>query len=63
MKTKIKNTSIHKQISGLQRELKKEQGFFDGRYITRTVKSKKVFTRKIKLIKLKTTKTTITILG
>jgi hypothetical protein len=48
MKTKMKYTSIHKQISGVQREFKKEQGFFDGRYITRTVKSKKVFTRKIK---------------
>ena len=41
-------TSIHKQISGLQREIKKEQGFFDGRYITRAVKSKKVFSRTIK---------------
>ncbi len=48
MKTKIKNTSIHKQISGNQREIKKEQGFFDGRYITRAVKSKKVFSRTIK---------------
>ena len=48
MKTKMKYTSIHKQISGLQRELKKEQGFFDGRYNTRAVKSEKVFTRKIK---------------
>ena len=48
MKTKIKTTSIHKQISGNQREIKKEQGFFDGRYITRAVKSKKVFLRTIK---------------
>ena len=30
------------------REIKKEQGFFDGRFVTRAVKSKKDFSRKIK---------------
>ena len=40
--------SIHKEISGIQREIKKEQGFFDGRFVTRAVKSKKNFSRKIK---------------
>ena len=48
MQTKMKYTSIHKQISGLQREIKKEQGFFDGRYNTRELKSEKVFKIKIK---------------
>lgn len=40
--------SIHKQISEIQRKIKKEQGFFDGRFVTRDVKSKKDFSRKIK---------------
>jgi hypothetical protein len=48
MKRKTLYRSIHKEISGIQREIKKEQGFFDGRFVTRAVKSKKDFSRKIK---------------
>ena len=45
---KVKKRSIHKGILGVQRELMKAQGFFDGRFVSRTEKSKKNFSRKIK---------------
>lgn len=48
MKTKMKYTSIHKQISGLQRELKKEQGFFDGRFVTISERDRTKYSRKLK---------------
>ena len=48
MKRGSKNKSVHKGYAGVQREAKKEQGFFDGRFMTRAVKSKKEYTRKIK---------------
>ena len=47
MKTKEKNI-LHKMILGSQRVTQKEQGFFDGRFVSRTEESKKKYTRKSK---------------
>jgi hypothetical protein len=47
MKTKEKNI-VHKMILGSQRNVQKEQGFFDGRFVTRSMDSKKYYTRKEK---------------
>ena len=40
--------NIHKGISGVQRKSKEEQGFFDGRFVSRSQPSKKVYKRKLK---------------
>ena len=47
MKTKEKNI-VHKMIVGNQRIAQKEQGFFDGRFVTRSMDVKKHYTRKEK---------------
>jgi hypothetical protein len=47
MKTKEKNI-VHKMILGSQRNAQKEQGFFDGRFVTRSMDLKKHYTRKEK---------------
>jgi hypothetical protein len=39
---------MHKEMAAIQRELKREQGFFDGRFRTKTVESKKTYSRKVK---------------
>ena len=39
---------IRKGISGVERRSRVEQGFFDGRFSTKSVKSKKNYTRKTK---------------
>jgi hypothetical protein len=41
-------TIIRKGISGVERRNRVEQGFFDGRFATKQVKSKKSYTRKSK---------------
>ena len=45
---KKKRQSIHKGMAGIQRKIKKEQGFFDGRFNTRSVADKTKYTRKTK---------------
>ena len=47
MNTKEKNI-VHKMILGSQRNAQKEQGFFDGRFVTRSMDLKKHYTRKEK---------------
>ena len=47
MKTKEKNI-VHKMILGSQRAAQKEQGFFDGRFVARSMDLKKNYTRKEK---------------
>jgi len=42
------NLKIHKINQGVVREYQKRQGFFDGRFVSRSVPSKKVYTRKQK---------------
>ena len=44
----INSKDSHQLMSGIQRQSKLEQGFFDGRFRTRAVLSKKTYTRKIK---------------
>ena len=39
---------MHKIRLGASRESQKDQGFFDGRFVTRTEKSKKTYNRKTK---------------
>jgi hypothetical protein len=39
---------MHKEMAAIQRDLKREQGFFDGRFRTKTVESKKTYRRKVK---------------
>lgn len=41
-------TSTIKMNVGVTRQFQKEQGFFDGRFVSRTEESKKVYTRKNK---------------
>ena len=41
-------TSTIKMNVGVTREYQKEQGFFDGRFVSRSEKSKKLYNRKIK---------------
>jgi len=43
-----KKRTVHKGILGVQREVMKSQGFFDGRFVSRKMKSKKEYTRKTK---------------
>ena len=45
---KTKKHLMHKGLVGLQRKRQKEQGYFDGRFVSRLEESKKQFTRKIK---------------
>lgn len=40
--------NIHKGISGAERKNKLEQGFFDGRFVSRAIPSKKTYKRKMK---------------
>jgi hypothetical protein len=47
MKAKEKNI-VHKMIVGNQRIAQKEQGFFDGRFVARSMDLKKHYTRKEK---------------
>lgn len=47
MKTKEKNI-LHKMILGSQRVAQKEQGFFDGRFVERSIDLKNNYTRKKK---------------
>ena len=47
MKTKKKNI-LHKMILGSQRVTQKEQGFFDGRFVERSMDLKNNYTRKKK---------------
>lgn len=44
----MKDYDQHKVKAGIIREAKKEQGFFDGRFVARAEKSKKLYTRKQK---------------
>ena len=39
---------MHKEMAAIQREIKREQGFFDGRFRTKTVENKKKYSRKTK---------------
>jgi len=48
MKTIITKDQLLKLESGRVREDKKKQGFFDGRFVTRTQDSKKKYSRKEK---------------
>lgn len=41
-------TSTIKMNVGVTREYQKEQGFFDGRFVSRSEKSKKLYNRKTK---------------
>ncbi len=41
-------TKTIKMNIGVTRQFQKEQGFFDGRFVSRTEKSKKTYTRKAK---------------
>ena len=43
----MKRSTIKMNI-GVTRELQKEQGYFDGRFVARTIQSKKQYTRKCK---------------
>ena len=45
---KSKKDNLHKMTVGKQREKQVEQGFFDGRYRTRSIPSEKTYTRKVK---------------
>lgn len=42
------NPKIHKINQGVVREYQKKQGFFDGRFVSRSETSKKVYNRKQK---------------
>ncbi len=44
----MKEYDQHKVQAGVIRKSKKEQGFFDGRFVSRVEKSKKLYTRKRK---------------
>jgi hypothetical protein len=44
----MKEYDPHKMQAGVIRKSKKEQGFFDGRFVSRVEKSKKLYTRKKK---------------
>ena len=50
MKTrpKINVREPHKMMLGLERLSQIEQGFFDGRFRTRVIQNKKIYTRNIK---------------
>ena len=43
----MKRSTIKMNI-GVTRELQKQQGYFDGRFVERTIQSKKQYTRKQK---------------
>jgi hypothetical protein len=44
----MKNTKLHQMIVGSQRTEQIAQGFFDGRFVQRSEKSKKIYSRKSK---------------
>lgn len=44
----MKEYDQHKVQAGVIRKSKKEQGFFDGRFVSRVEKSKKLYNRKKK---------------
>jgi hypothetical protein len=48
MKTVITKEELRKIESSAVREEQKRQGFFDGRFVSRTEESKKKYTRKSK---------------
>ena len=48
MKTVITKEELRKARMGSVRESQKAQGFFDGRFVSRTEESKKKYTRKSK---------------
>jgi hypothetical protein len=45
---KINPTDSVKMMTGIQRELMLEQGFFDGRFRSKSIASKKIYKRKVK---------------
>jgi hypothetical protein len=45
---KINPTDSVKMMTGIQRELMLEQGFFDGRFRSKSIPSKKLYKRKVK---------------